>query len=372
MVMLDKQQQQRRLLRMFLLWVGLPTLLAAIYYGLIASDLFESESRYTIHSSEMQLSSGLDALLSSGIGVGSGSDRDALAVQAFILSRDVLGRLDHDLGFIAHYQSDQLDWLSRLAPDATFEDAYDYYGDIVDVFYDGASGVSTLTVKATAAKDAQRFAQAILGYAEEMVNGLSERARQDRIRFARQEVEMGERRLAKARLAILELQLQTADLNPEASATAIMGVRGELEAELAKAQTELRELQAFMREGAHPVAALKERITSLEAQVAEETRKLVDARPQSLSSSIARFEPLVLEKEFAQKAYESALASLELARAEAAQQHRYLATVATPSQPDEAAYPERGRNIFIVFLLALLGLGIGSLVLAAVREHANL
>lgn len=372
MVMLDRGQQKRRLLRIFLLWVGLPTLLAAIYYGLVASDQFESESHYTINSSEMQVSVGLDALLSSGMGVGTASDRDALAAQAFILSRDVLGRLDKELGFIAHYQSDRIDWLARLPADASFEDAYEYYGDVVDVLYDGASGVSTLTVKAATAADAQRFAQAILHYAEEMVNGLSERARQDRIRFAQQEVTAGEQRLAKARQAILALQLESSDLNPEASATSILSVRGELEGELAKAQAELRDLQAFMRDDTHPVAALKQRVASLEAQVADENSKLVDAKPRSLSSSISRFEPLVLEKEFAQKAYESALASLELARAEAAQQHRYLATVASPSLPDEAAYPERMLDVFIVFILSLLGLGIGSLLLAAVREHANL
>ena len=98
----------------------------------------------------------------------------------------------------------------------------------------------------------------------------------------------------------------------------------------------------------------------------------MDPKQKSLSTSIARFEPLVLEKEFAQKAYESALASLELARAEAAQQHRYLAIIVSPSKPDEATHPERLLNIFTIFMVTLTLFGIGSLLIAAIREHARI
>ena len=80
----------------------------------------------------------------------------------------------------------------------------------------------------------------------------------------------------------------------------------------------------------------------------------------------------MVEKEFAQKAYESALAQLELARSDAARQHRYLATIASPSKPDEATYPRRVRSVLTVFVVSFLLMGIGALLSAAVREHARL
>ena len=79
-----------------------------------------------------------------------------------------------------------------------------------------------------------------------------------------------------------------------------------------------------------------------------------------------------IEKEFAQKAYESALTALELARSDAARQHRYLATIANPIKPDEATYPRRIMGVFTVFVLSFLLMGIGTLVAAAVREHSRL
>ena len=360
------------LARKLLLWVGLPTFLALFYYGLLATDLYQSESKYTIQSAEVRSMSGLDSLFGSLPVGGSAGEHDARAVQDYVLSRDVLRRLDREEGFIRHFQDDAIDWLARIPADATFEEAYEYYQDLVHVRYDSQSGVSTLTVLATSAEDAQRFAHAILHYAEEMVNELSERARLDRMEFARSEVDAGELRLGKARQAILELQREGSEMDPKGSATAVFNIRTELEAELAKARAELRQMESFMKPEAHQVQALRQKISSLEEQIRRENLKLVDSQSQSLSSSIARFEPLVLEKEFAEKAYESALASLEVARTEAAQQHRYLATIVTPSAPDEATHPKRILGILTVFAVALAAFGIISLLIAAAREHAKL
>jgi capsular polysaccharide transport system permease protein len=355
-----------------LVWVGLPTLFAVVYFGLIATDQYQSESKYTIQGSDMRSAGSLDSLLgalSTGGGVG---EHDSRAVQEYILSRDVLRLLDTEEGFIRHHQDRSIDWIARIPEDATFEEAYEYYDGLVDVQYDSQAGVSTLLVKATSAEDARRFALAILRYAEEMVNELSERARLDRMEFARREVAAGETRLANARQAVLQLQREGEEINPVESATAVFNIRSQLEGELANARAELRQLESFMQPDAHQVQVLRQRIASLAEQIRNENLKLVDTQSQSLSASIARFEPFVLEKEFAEKAYESALASLEMARTEAAQQHRYLATIVTPSVPDEATHPRRLRGVVTVFALALVAFATVSLLIAAAREHARL
>ena len=49
--------------RLFLLTVLLPTTLAIIYYGFIASDIYISESRFVVRSPEKQQITGIGALL---------------------------------------------------------------------------------------------------------------------------------------------------------------------------------------------------------------------------------------------------------------------------------------------------------------------
>lgn len=365
----SRKARVKQLQRLFRWWVGIPTLLAVLYYGLIASDYYQSEARYSVQATDRGAGLSLDTLI--GSLPGAGSDKDALMVRDYILSRDVLARLDKEHAFLKHYE-DAGDWLSKLSGSASFEEAFDYYLSRVNVDFDTQSGISTLQVRALNAAKAAEFAGAILRYGEELVNELSRRAEVDRLELAREEVRIGEQRLAAARNDILRQQLAGNEMNPAESAAAVMEIRSQLEAEQAKAQAELTEVISYMRADSPRAVALKNRIESLKIQIASENTRLTNPEENSLSSSIAGFEPLLVEKEFAEKAYESALTSLEIARTEAAQQHRYLATIVSPSQPDEATHPERLISIFTVMLASMLAFGIGSLLFSAIREHARI
>jgi len=365
-----RRVKARKLKHQLRFWVGIPTLVAVIYFGLIHSDYYQSESSYSIQSTDMGSATSLDSMI--GGLPGMGSDKDALTVKEYLLSRDVLKRLDKEHDFLKHYQESGADWFTRLSSSATFEEDFEYYLSRVHVDYDTQSGISTLKVMALTAEQAALFANALLAYGEELVNELSDRAELDQLELARQEVVAGEERLAMARTSMLLLQRSGEDINPAESAAAIMEIRNTLEGELAKAQAELTEISGYMRKDAPKVIALKNRIKSLQTQIRNENRRLTDPDEESLSSSIARFEPMILEKEFAEQAYQSALTSLEIARTEAAKQHRYLATIVSPSVPDEATHPERLMGILTVFLVTLATFGIGSLLLAAIREHSRI
>jgi capsular polysaccharide transport system permease protein len=366
-----RKRRARRLAKRFALFVLLPTAMAGVYYGLLASEQYESYALFTVQSSEMRPSLGMEGLLA-GITNGS-AGRDALAVRDYVLSRDMLSRLDREHGFIAHYKDTKADWFSRLRGSASFEEAYEYFGRRVHTDYDQASGAVTLHVRAFSAEKSAAFARDILSYSEEMVNKLSERERKDRTAFAEADVKRAEERLGRARQEVVALQQKHADFSPLQTAGAAMEIRTHLEGELASARAELMQLKSFMKDDAPQVLAATEKVKSLSAQVSSESRRLVDpSKPGGLNTAFAAFEAAMVEKEFSQKAYESAMATLEVARADAVRQHRYLAVVAQPSLPDEATYPHRIRSVVAAFVLSFLLLGVGSLIVAAVREHARL
>jgi capsular polysaccharide transport system permease protein len=132
------------------------------------------------------------------------------------------------------------------------------------------------------------------------------------------------------------------------------------------------ELRAIMTPDAPKVRAAAERVKALSAQIGAEKKRLVDPKGEGdIAGSLAEFEAAMVEKEFAEASYRSALATLEVARAEAARQHRYLAVVSSPSQPDESTHPRRALGVLTVFLMSFLALGIVSLLVASVREHAR-
>lgn len=366
-----RRARSRRLTLRLVLFVLLPTLAASVYYGFMASKQYDSHAVFTVQSSEMRPSLGFEGLLA---GVVSGNaGRDVLAVRDYIISRDMLAKLDKQHAIIAHFSDQRQDFFSRLRKDASFEDAYEYYGDKVSVDYDQVTGSIALRVRAFSPDKAVELSRSILAASEDMVNSLSNRERQDSTTHAETDLKNAEARLSQARARITTLQTKHADFNPLQTATATLQLRTQLEAELAKARAELMQLRSFMKDDAPQVLAAKGKVESLSAQVSDESRRLVDpTNRKGLSASFADFEAAMAEKEFSQKAYESALVALEMARASAARQHRYLAIVANPSRPDASMYPRRLRSVFAAFCLSFLLFGVMSLIIAAVREHARL
>jgi capsular polysaccharide transport system permease protein len=366
-----RRARGRRLALRVLLFVLLPTVLATGYFGLIATAQYESYSLFTVQSSEARPTLGVEGLLA-GI-TGGNAGHDALTVRDYVLSRDMLERLDKDLHFIDHYKASSSDWFSRLGSDASFEDAYKYYSGKVYADFDQTTGAVTLRVRAFSADKAIAISRSVLASSEEMVNKLSERQRHDRIAYAEADLRHAEERLTKARKAVVALQQKYGDFSPLQTAGAAMQIRTALEGELAKARAELMQLKSYMNDDAPQVRAANEKIKAISAQVAGESRRLVDpSKPNGLNASFADFEEAMMEKEFSEKVYQSSLASLELAREDANRQHRYLAVIAKPSKPDKSTYPHRVRGVAAAFFVCFLLLGVCSLMVAAVREHARL
>ncbi len=366
-----RKKRSRRLARSLGIFVVLPTALSAVYFGALATPQYESYSLFTVQSSEARPMLGMEGLLA-GMATGGGARNDALTVRDYVLSRDMLARLDKDHGFIKHYKNRSEDWFSRLRSEASFEESYGYFEHKVYADYDQTSGSVQLRVRAFNAEQAQLFARSILAYSEEMVNKLSERERHDRTAYAEADVKRAEERLGRARQVVTSLQQKHADFSPLESAHSAMEIRTKIEGELAKARAELMQRKAFMQADAPQVLAAEQVVASLSAQVANESRRLVDPKSNGLNASLPDFEAAMVEKEFSQKAYQSAMTNLELARADADRQHRYLAIIAAPSRPDESTYPHRLRGVLTAFVLSFMLLGVGSLMRAAVREHARL
>jgi len=365
-----RKKRLRQLRRRLSLGVVLPTLLVAMYYDLIATDRFESTSLVTIQSSDLRQMGNFEALL--GSFSGGNHVRDALRARQYILSRDMLAILDREEGFCKHYQSKDVDWWSRLSPQANNEQRYHYYKKRVHVDLDNQSGVLTLRVQAFSAKQARVFARRILKTSETFVNSLARRVRLDQMTFAKKEVAKAEHQLKRARRKILKLQAKGEEFNPTQSATALLSIRSELETELAKARAKLQQLRSYMRPDAAKVIAVSQRVQSLSAQIEREKKRLVGPKKQGLNTTIAQFEDVMMEKEFAEKKLLSALSAMEVASLEAARQHSYLAVIAAPSVPDHATHPRRLLAIGKAFFLFMAFFIIASLLISAIREHARL
>ena len=359
------------ILRSFLIMVGLPTGLTGIYYWVSASDVFVSETRYAIRTGEQAPVTGLLASMLGPAATTRAGD-DASIVRDYILARDMLDELDRRQDLRAHYAATTVDFLSRLRPDATEEEFLEYYRGKVEVEVEAGTDITVLKVRAFDAETARKIASEIIELSERLVNRMSERITDDTLRFARRELGQAETLVRQANQAITRFRNESRSIDPGEETAAVLSIITSLEGQLAGAKANLLETQGVMHSDSVQVKTLQNRVAALAQQVDSERARLASEGGSDLTRLIDGYAPLLLEQELAQHRYSSALASLEVARADAQRKQRYLIPFVKPALPDEAIEPERTMNTLIVFFAAGLIYGIGALMLASVYDHMGL
>jgi len=353
------------------LTVIVPTGIAILYYGLLASDVFISESRFLVRSPQHQNQGGLFGQILQGSGLTHSQD-DTYSVHDYILSRDALRELDEKLGVRKIFTSTRVDPINRfpgLALDQSFEELYRYYTKHVVVEYDSSTSISTLKVRAFTAPDAARINDQLLRMGESLVNTLNDRGRRDLIRYAENEVRIATDKATAAAVALFEYRSKHAVFEPDKQAAIQLESVAKIQEELISTEAQLAQVRRLSPNNPQ-ITGLETRADTLRHAIGAEAAKVTSGNG-SFSARAPDFERLTLETVFADKQLGVALAELETTRSEALRQQLYLERLVQPNLPDKAMEPRRIRSVFTVLLIGLIAWGVISLVVAAIREHSD-
>lgn len=358
--------------RWFLLCVAVPFLLACLYFGVIASDIYVSESRFVIKAPERKQggASALDGLLQT-TGLSNGSEQ-ASEIIGYLRSRDALSDLSERVDVRSAFASPEADALSRfplLFQKDSFEGLYEYYGSMVGTEPDPETGLTVLRVSAFTPEEAQALNAGLLDLSEELVNRLNQRVNSQSIEEAASRVALAQERVRDARIQLGAYRNASEILDPQQQGIGVLAVSNALITQEAALRAQLAEIRQNAPE--HPsIPALQDRIAGISQQVAEQTGRAVGT-PDGIAAKITEYENLLVEQEFAEQALAAANAALEQARVEALQQQYYLERVVEPNRPDDAIRPARLRNILAVLFGTLCLYLVGWMLSVGIREHAS-
>ena len=357
-------------MKLLLAVLFLVTVLSLLYFGLWASPMYIAEARFAVRSAEMgNTAGGLASLFLPSV---SSVGTDAYIVTEYIQSPDIMEAIDEELDIFEHFSSDEHDPISRLAADATREMRLSYWQWAVKPSLDPETGIIALSVKAYDPVMAQKLAEAILSKSEALVNDMSRRAQHDAIALATSEVKKAEERVSKAQNAMRVFRDRSGMLDPVSTAGGLQEIVSQLEGEAVKVRAEIAEASTYMSKDAPVLQGLRARLEAIEKQLASEKLRLAgEARSNSLTSFAGEYEDLQTESEFARQQLISAMTSLEAARIKAESKSRYVVAFQVPVLPDESLYPRPLLFTVYVFIGALMIVGLCTLIVAAVREHAG-
>lgn len=351
-----------------LLVVVLPTVIAAIYYLLIATPLYVSEARFIVRAPNHSQPSTLGiALQTAGL---SPAQTDSYAVHEYINSRDSLRDIARTVDLQAVIGPPNADIFSRFPrpwENNTEEGLFKGLKRFVTVGYDGTTGISTLRVEGFKARDAQAVSEALLAGGEQLINRLNERSSADAVAQAVIARDLARAKLAESQSQMTAFRNREQFINPTVTASEGGQLIGGLLSTIANLRAERAQI-ASEAPRSPQLPILDSRIAAYEGQVAAERAKM-SGSSGSLSSKIGAYEDLVLTRELADRELTQATAALVSAEQDARAQKLYLERIVSPSLPDSPTKPRRLLAILTVLFSALLAYGVGWLIWAGVHEH---
>ena len=354
----------------FVVLVALPTLLAAAFYGFVASSQFVAETRFGVRSGETGKNDA--TAIFQGAASASQIGLDSSVVVQYAQSREIVDELEKSIGLRQIFSRPEIDWFDRLDPNVSAEEVVDYWRRRIDPYFDLTTGSISVRVKAFTPVDAQKLASEVLRLSEALVNRMSRRARNDTVQLAKDEVALAEQRLQNARSAILAYRNKERVLDGQKQADSSLAMISRMKEGLAKLNAELSSVQSYLSDTAPTVKALRNR--GQEEQLALAEAQLTPAQTPgtsiALSQTLDSFDMLETERKLAEKYYEATLDSLQKSQVNANRQATYLQAFVQPSLPERALFPKR---LEATGLTLLAGLGVWILAMLAVvsiRDHS--
>jgi capsular polysaccharide transport system permease protein len=353
----------------FVAIVGIPALLAGIYYGAVASDIYVSDVRFVVRSAQKpDVGTGIGELFKGFAATGS---ENVLLVRDYLLSGEAISQLERSMGLRGQYgNGDILARFPAIWQQASLEEFGDYYRKRVRLDVDANSSVGVLSVQAFDAAQAYALNKALIQIAQARIADLNAKIRYDTQEVAERELQRARDRLARADETLAKFRQQRGLLDPERQAAVELQGAQELSAKLTSAQARLNQAQRLAPQSAQ--------VTSLEAEVKTLREAAVSLRAsvtgnsaQSRVSTAQDYQALQLERELASRNLAAAHDALLRARVDVERRHLYLETVSAPSHPDSALQPKRLRNFMAALLMSLALYSVVSLLRLGAREHSQ-
>ena len=352
--------------------IGLPVLLVTVYLTIFAEDQYASKVGFTIRQEETSAASELMGGLTSLLGAGAQSHSDLLF--EFVQSQEIVQLISEDFDLLGHYSRNwPRDPVYSIWPSATIEDQIWFWGRMVRVTYDKASGLMLLQVRAHDPEAAREIATLIVQRSEEMINRLNSKARADAMRNAEADLEAALSRLRAAREALAEFRVRTQIVDPQADIQARMGVLSNFQQQLAEALVEYDLLSQTADANDPRLRQLQRRIEAIRNRIRDErqnfTQQDVTTDDTDYPRLIAQFESLQVDQAFAEATYQAALMALDAARSNAARQNLFLANFIQPTLAQRAQYPQTTQLIGLSFFFALMFWAVLALVYYSLRDR---
>ncbi len=351
--------------------VALAVLGALLYWGIIASDRYVSVAHVIVQRTDMVSSQTLDfsSLISGAAG---GSHADQFLLRDYLLSVDILKKIDARLDLRGHYSNASYDIFSRMWDAEQADELFHkYYLSRVSIDFDERAGILVIKAQAYEPKMATAITSMLVEEGERYMNTLAHRLANEQVRFLEQQVEQRGREARQARQRVIEFQNSNGMVSPQGTIESMAAGINKFEGRLTELKASRSALQGYLSSQAPAVVKINLEIKAIEKQIEQEQLRLAAPAGKTLNIAVEEFQRLQLNADFAQDVYKTALIALEKGRVEATRIIKKVSILQAPTQPQYPLEPRRLYNLIVFILMATILAGIIHLLAAIIRDHKD-
>lgn len=354
----------------YIFFAAITSLIVGSYWVFFASDRYVSRAHLVVQRTDLPSGQGLDVsgVLAGVLGGSSSTDQHQL--QDYLLSQDVLRKLDDKLKLREHYSDTSKDLLSRLWR-KEIEWFHKYYLSHTEVYLDQATGILNISAQAYDAKLAQMIVNTLVEEGDYFVNGLAHALAQDQVNFLENQVKQIKAQVLIARQNVIAYQNKHSVISPQANAESLVVTLAQLEAKRIELDAQRNALKSYLVPNHPNVVQLEQQVVAIQKQIDTEKAKLAAPTGKTLNSKVEEFQRLQFEAAFEEEVYKTALAALERGRIEAARTIKKVAIIQRPTLPEYPEEPRRFHNLIVYSLMIFVLVGIAHLMVSIVQEHKD-
>ncbi len=344
------------------------SVLMAAYWLFWASDRFVSSAQLQVNRTDLQMqSTDITSLFSGANGV---NRSDQLTLRAYLLSTQMLQKIDASLDLRAHYSDPKQDWVSRMWDRNTpLEWFHRHFMNRFSVELDEYSGLLTVTAEAYKPEVAQRIVQMVVSDGEVFMNANAHSLAQTQVDFLQQQVGLMSDRHMQARQALLAYQNSKRMASPQATAENILAIIAKLESQLSELNVQRHALLAYLVPSHPSVSLIEQQIAATQGQLQMQKNRMAAPNAATLNLALEEYQRLQTEAAFAEEIYKAALATLEKGKLEALRTIKKLSLVQEALLPQSPMLPRRIYNTVLSVVLIWMLAGVTYLMMAIVKDH---
>jgi capsular polysaccharide transport system permease protein len=341
-----------------------------VYWGGIATNRYVSTANVVLESPQVsgEASLSFQSILSGN----SASSNDMLILRDYLLSTDMLKKVDEKFDFRKHYSDTKIDFVSRLWDvKAPLEIVHEYYLRKVSVELDEYAQVLRLSVSAYDPDYSHDVLAFLLVEGEQQMNEMGKRLAEEQVKFLETQVKDLASNLELSRNTLLEYQNENGLVSPTGTVESISQVVSTLEAQLANLRAKKSAVASYQSSQSPELMKIESEISALNQQIISERARMAQQGGNALNTLSSEYQTLEMKMLFAKESYSTALAALESTRIESARKLKQLSVLQSPTLPEYASEPRRLYSIAVALIVILFISMILHMIFQIIKDHRD-